>query len=104
VTPPKCLSGSCSEGHAGQNCSSPALHAGHVPSSLPDSQRARSPGLNLETAEPTFVTRPTISWRGRRIYGGHDAAPLVANLVKIGVADAAEEDSICTSFLLVRAA
>jgi len=35
--------------------------------------------------------------RDARINGGHDAAPLVANLMKIGVADAAEEISICTS-------
>ena len=25
---------------------------------------ARSPGLNFVTAEPTLVTRPTISWPG----------------------------------------
>ena len=33
--------------------------------SRPGSRRAaRSPGLNLVTAEPTLVTRPTISWPG----------------------------------------
>src|ERR1700722_16982764 len=49
----------------GQNCSSPALHSGHVPSE-PTRQptAARSPGLNLVTAGPTLVTRPTISWPG----------------------------------------
>ncbi len=30
--------------------------------------------------------------------GGHDAAPLVAGLMQVGVTDAAEEISICTSF------
>src|SRR5678816_4908996 len=53
----------------GQNCSSPTLHSGHDPSeSTRQPTAARSPALNLETAEPTFVTRPTISWPGTQGY------------------------------------
>src|SRR5438874_12053120 len=49
----------------GQNCSRPALHCGHVPSeSTMQPTAARSPGLYFVTPEPTFVTRPTISWPG----------------------------------------
>ena len=49
----------------GQNCSKLALHSWQVPSeSTMQPTAARSPGLNLVTAEPTFVTRPTISWPG----------------------------------------
>ena len=53
---------------------------------------AKSPGLNLPTAEPTLVTRPTISWPGMRVNSRHDFVPLVTHSVKIGVADTAEED------------
>src|SRR5580693_8520249 len=53
----------------GQNCSRPALHSEHVPSeSTRQPTAARSPGLNLVTAEPTLVTRPTISWPGTQGY------------------------------------
>src|SRR5579864_8192123 len=49
----------------GQNCSKPALHSGQVPSeSTMQPTAARSPALNLATAEPTLDTRPTISWPG----------------------------------------
>src|SRR5437016_8653492 len=49
----------------GQNCSRPALHCAQVPSeSTMQPTAARSPGLYLVTAEPTLVTRPTISWPG----------------------------------------
>src|SRR6201996_5039890 len=52
-----------------QNCSSPALHSGQVPSeSTIQPTAARSPALNLVTAEPTEVTRPTISWPGTHGY------------------------------------
>ena len=44
---------------------SPALHSGQVRSeSTMQPTAARSPTLNLVTAEPTLVTRPTISWPG----------------------------------------
>src|SRR4030095_11414867 len=49
----------------GQNCSRSALQFGHVRSeSTMQPTAARSPGLYLVTAEPTFVTRPTISCPG----------------------------------------
>jgi len=39
--------------------------SGQLPSeSTKQPTAARSPGLNLVTAEPTLVTRPTISWPG----------------------------------------
>src|SRR5437879_11798421 len=48
-----------------QNCSRPAWHSGQVRSeSTMQPTAARSPRLNLETAEPTLWTRPTISWPG----------------------------------------
>src|SRR6266851_9589183 len=53
----------------GQNCSRPALHCGQVPSeSTMHPTAAKSPGLNLVSAEPTLVTRPTISWPGTMGY------------------------------------
>src|SRR4029077_9156896 len=49
----------------GQNCSRSCLQFGQVRSeSTMQPTAARSPGLYLVTAEPTFVTRPTISWPG----------------------------------------
>src|SRR5579862_2464146 len=49
----------------GQKFSKPARHSGQVPSeSTMQPTAARSPGLNFVTAEPTLVTRPTISWPG----------------------------------------
>src|SRR6202034_3738869 len=64
--PPRSLSGKLKVSvKFGQNCSMPALHSGQVPSeSTMQPTAARSPGLNLLTAEPTLVTRPTISWPG----------------------------------------
>src|SRR5271166_5803295 len=66
VTPPRCLSGIPNvRVKLGQKFSKPARHSGHVPSeSTRQPTAARSPGLNLVTAEPTFVTRPTISCPG----------------------------------------
>src|SRR5580658_6953478 len=53
----------------GQNCSRPAWHSEQVRSeSTRQPTAARSPGLNFETAEPTLVTRPTISWPGTMGY------------------------------------
>src|SRR5580700_10743172 len=53
----------------GQNCSRPAWHSGQVRSeSTMQPTAARSPRLNPVTAEPTFVTRPTISWPGTQGY------------------------------------
>src|SRR5271166_4435593 len=68
--PPRCLSGELKVSvKFGQNCSKPARHSGHVPSeSTKQPTAARSPGLNFVTAEPTFVTRPTISWPGTMGY------------------------------------
>src|SRR5579859_2300158 len=52
-----------------QYCSSPALQAGHTRSeSTMQPTAAMSPGLNLVTALPTFVTRPTISCPGTHGY------------------------------------
>src|SRR3954471_15451824 len=49
----------------GQNCSRSRLQFGQVRSeSTMQPTAARSPGLYLVTAEPTLVTRPTISWPG----------------------------------------
>src|SRR5436309_10186453 len=49
----------------GQNCSRSALHCGQVRSeSTMQPTATTSPGLYLATSEPTFVTRPTISWPG----------------------------------------
>src|SRR5215467_60975 len=52
-----------------QNCSRPAWHSAQ---DLSESTRhptaARSPSLNFVTAEPTLVTRPTISWPGTHGY------------------------------------
>src|SRR5579862_1512650 len=43
----------------------PAWHSGQVRSeSTRQPTAARSPGLNLVTAEPTLITRPTISCPG----------------------------------------
>src|SRR3569833_3701215 len=70
VTLPVCSSGKLyvNTGFA-QNCSSPALHSGHVRSeSTMQPTAARSPGLNFFTADPTYVTRPTISWPGTHGY------------------------------------
>ena len=63
---PRCLSGELKvRVRFGQNCSRPALHWGQVRSeSTRQPTAARSPGLYLVTAEPTLVTRPTISWPG----------------------------------------
>ena len=78
----------------GQNCSRPARQLGQVWSeSTRQPTPTRSPALYFVTAEPTFVTRPTISWPGHaRVDRGHDVVPLVAGVVEVGVADAAEED------------
>ena len=68
-----------------------ALGAGAIGIHHAARPRARSPGLNFVTAEPTLVTRPTISWPGtHRVDRGHDVFPLIAHLMQIGVADAAE--------------
>ncbi|HEY7571538.1 MAG TPA: hypothetical protein VH796_09225 [Nitrososphaeraceae archaeon] len=49
----------------GQNCSSPSWHSWQLPSeSTMQPTAAISPGLNLVTAEPTLVMRPTISCPG----------------------------------------
>ena len=78
----------------GQNCSKPALHSGQVPSeSTRQPTAARSPGLNLVTAGADLGDAADDFMAGNAgIDGGHEAAPLVAGLVKVGVADAAEED------------
>ena len=46
--------------------------------------------MNFFTSLPTAVTVPTISWPGT--IGKMRAAPLVANLMQVAVADAAERD------------
>src|SRR4030095_41456 len=53
----------------GQNCSRPAWHSLQVRSeSTRQPTAARSPDLNFLTAEPTLVTRPTISCPGTQGY------------------------------------
>ena len=49
--------------------------------------------MNLVTAEPTLVTRPDdLVARHARIDRGQHIVPLVTSVVKVGVADAAEEN------------
>lgn len=51
-----------------------------------------SPTATTLTEGPTFVTRPTISCPGTAgIHGGHNA-PFIAAIVKVGMADAAEQN------------
>src|SRR5262249_13753267 len=66
VTPPRCLSGELKVSVMfGQNCSRSRLQFAQVPSeSTIQPTATTSPGLYLVTAEPTSVTRPTISWPG----------------------------------------
>src|SRR5213079_2864020 len=63
---PRCLSGELKvRTMFGQNCSRPALQCGQVRSeSTMQPTATTSPGLYFVTAEPTFVTRPTISCPG----------------------------------------
>ena len=70
------------------------MHSGQVRSeSTMHPTAARSPGLNFFTAEPDLCHAADNLVTGHaRIYGRHHAAPLVARLVKIGVADAAEQN------------
>src|SRR5260370_14751399 len=53
---------------------------------------ARSPDLNLVTAEPTRNALHDFMAGNAWVNGGYESAPLVASLVEIGVADTAEED------------
>src|SRR5262245_7864704 len=78
----------------GQNCSSPSRQFGQVRSeSTKQPTATRSPGLYLVTAEPTLVTWPTISWPGTHgVDRSHRIAPLVTDLMQVGMANAAEEN------------
>ncbi len=55
--------------------------------------RCQVAGLELVITEPIFVTRGFDDFAGHAgIDGGHYAAPLVAGLVKVAVANAAKEN------------
>jgi len=59
-----------SERHVAAELLRPAWHSAQVLSeSTMQPTAATSPGLNFVTAEPTLVTRPTISWPGTQAFG-----------------------------------
>jgi hypothetical protein len=78
----------------GQNCSRPAWHSGQVRSeSTMQPTAARSPGLNFgDRGADLGDTADDLMARDAGVDRRHDAAPFIADLVEIGVADAAEQD------------
>ena len=70
------------------------MQFGQVPSeSTMQPTAARSPGLNFGDGRADFGDTPDDLMAGdNRVDGGHELAPLVADRMKIGVADAAEQD------------
>src|SRR5947209_1875495 len=78
----------------GQNCSRPALHCGQVPSeSTMQPTAARSPRVVLGNCRADLgYTADDLVAGNNRVIRGHELAPLVADRMEIGVADAAEED------------
>ena len=95
MTPPRCLSGEVEgEGHvraelleAGLALGAGAVRVDHA------ADRGEVAGLELGDGRADLGdAADDLMARDDRVDGGHDAAPLVADLVEIGVADAAEED------------